>query len=118
MNWIDIASIVFVCVTANHLGLVRAIEETFEKELPIINCVKCFTYWVVLIYLSFATRDIIASLAISFLASYSAIWLELFEGYLDTLYIRIYGKIYSDSENDTASADPNDDNSGSTVSEL
>jgi hypothetical protein len=28
--WIDIASIVFVCVTANHLGLIKAIEEELE----------------------------------------------------------------------------------------
>ena len=31
MNWIDIASIVFVCVTMNHLGLIKAIEEGDSK---------------------------------------------------------------------------------------
>ena len=59
MEWGDIAGIVFACVTANHLGLVKAIEDTFEKELPIINCVKCFSFWSVLVYMAFATHEVI-----------------------------------------------------------
>ena len=105
MEWNDIAGIVFICVTANHLGLVKAIEDTFEKELPIINCVKCSSYWSVLIYLVFTTHEIISSLAVSFLAGYSAIWLELLEGYIDTLYMKLYGKIITTDGNDTASPD-------------
>ena len=97
-NWIDIASIVFVCVTANHLGLVKAIEEQYDHELPIINCVKCFSFWSVLTYMVFATHNPITSLAVSFLASYTAIWLELLEGYLDKFYISIYEKIFGTTE--------------------
>lgn len=93
MEWSVIASIIFSCVTANHLGLVKAFEEVFERELPIINCVKCFTFWSVLIYSVIVTHDYIMSLAISFLASYVGIWLELLEGYIDTLYLKLYGKI-------------------------
>lgn len=37
-------------------------------------------------------------LAISSLASYAAIWLELFEGYIDTLYKKLYDKIYSTTD--------------------
>lgn len=94
MNWIDVASIVFVCVTMNHLGLVSAIEETIGRELPVVNCVKCSSYWAVLLYTVFATHDLIASLAASFLAGYSAIWLELAEGMIDKLYMKLYDKIY------------------------
>ena len=92
--WIDIASIVFVCVTANHLGLIKAIEEELERELPILNCCKCFTFWVTLPYTLIVTRSPFTSLAISFLCSYLAIWLELLEGYVDVLYNKLYGKIY------------------------
>lgn len=113
--WIDIAGIVFICVTMNHLGLVKAIEETFDKELPIVNCPKCSTFWVALFYTLFVTRDVIASLAISFLAGYSAIWLELAEGYIDTLYVKLYGKIYKGSDN-TDSASPDNGNSSGSVS--
>ena len=100
MEWTDIAGIVFACVTANHLGLVKAIEETYERELPVINCVKCLTFWSVLVYMVFATRDVITSLAISFLASYTALWLELLEGFIDFLYLRIYEKIYQSATDD------------------
>lgn len=92
--WIDIASIVFVCVTANHLGLIKAIEEELERELPILNCCKCFSFWVTLPYTLIVTHSPFTSLAISFLCSYLAIWLELLEGYVDVFYNKFYGKIY------------------------
>lgn len=114
MNWIDIASIVFVCVTMNHLGLVKAIECVLAKELPILNCVKCSTMWCVLFYSVLTTRRILEPIAISFLCSYFAIWLELFEGYIDTLYMKLYEKIYPNTDNDTlTSADFDGDSAGS-----
>ena len=93
--WIDIAAIVFISVTMNHLGLVKAIEETLHRELKIINCPKCLTWWSSLVYSMITSCEPIPSLAISFLASYSAIWLELFEGMIDKLYDKIYDKIFS-----------------------
>ena len=101
MYWIDIAGIVFVCVTMNHLGLIGELEEILG-ELPIINCPKCSTFWCSLVYglwgMFNGCGDIITSLAISFFASYTAIWLELFEGYVDTLYNKIYDKILSTAD--------------------
>ena len=116
MNWIDIVSVVFVCVTANHLGLVKAIEGVFKREIPIANCIKCSTFWAVLAYTIISSRDIFTSLAISFLASYTAIWLELLEGYIDTLYLKLYGKIIATSNNDTSATDSNGGNTAGTVS--
>ena len=98
MNWLDIASLVFVAVTVNHLGLVKAIEDITNRELRIVNCPKCFSFWSVLAYSIITSRDIITSLAVSFLASYVAIWLELFEGIIDFLYNKVYGKIYSTTD--------------------
>lgn len=118
MNWIDIASIVFVCVTANHLGLVKAIEEKFEKELPIINCCKCFSFWATFIYTIFVTHGLITSLAVSFLASYSAIWLELLEGFIDTLYLKLYGKITEADNDNEATTSADDGNTAGTMPEL
>lgn len=115
MNWIDIASIVFVCVTMNHLGLVKAIEGVIGWELPILNCVKCSTWWCTLIYTSAMTEQILLPLAISFLASYIAIWLELIEGYIDRLYMILYEKIYR-NEADTLTAADFDDNTDGSVS--
>ena len=100
MNWIDIAGIVFVCVTMNHLGLITAIEGVIKYQLPILNCPKCLTCWSVLAYMVITAQDIITSLAVSFLASYIALWLELFEGYIDTIYNKVYEKIYTTSGDD------------------
>lgn len=114
--WIDIASIVFVCVTMNHLGLVKAIESVIGKELPILDCVKCSTMWCVLFYSFFATREVVTSLAISFLCSYLAIWFELVEGYIDTLYLRLYEKIIARGEDYTLTSDDFEDSADSTMS--
>ena len=96
MEWIDIASIVFVCVTMNHLGLIGKLEEIWG-EFPILNCPKCSTFWCTLCFGLWGIRSfygVISVLAISFLASYVAVWLELLEGYIDTLYLKLYDKIY------------------------
>jgi len=118
MEWIDIACIVFVCVTVSHLGLVGAIEDMMGRNLPVINCPKCLTFWVTLAYGcdTIATNGtLIMVLAISFLCSYLAIWLELFEGYIDTLYLKLYGKICTTSD-DTPATDTDGGNTTSTVS--
>ena len=127
MNWIDIACIVFVCVTSIHLGLVGRITEVLKLDLrkfEILTCPKCLTWWCTMFYgfTEFTVAEQIAFcifvkvLAISFLASYSAIWLELFEGYVDTLYMKLYEKIYPNSDNDTPAADADSSHSAGTVS--
>lgn len=119
MGWVDIASIVFVCVTANHLGLIEAIQTITKcKQLPIVSCVKCFTFWSVLAYnlWSVGFSDIPCNLAVSFLASYLALWLELIEGFVDKLYMKCYEKIYPDSGYDTLTAADFDDDSDCAVS--
>lgn len=96
MEWMDVACIVFTCVTMNHLGLIGKIEEIMG-ELPILNCPKCSTFWCTLCYGLWGMESfygVLPTLAISFLASYMAIWLELLEGYTDTLYAKLYDKIY------------------------
>lgn len=114
--WIDIASIVFVCVTMNHLGLVAAIESATKRELPIVNCPKCLTFWSVLAYLIVLPDSLPfwEGLGVGFLSSYLAIWLELLEGYIDTLYLKLYEKIYqSTADHKTAAGSSSSDSAGS-----
>lgn len=118
MTWIDIASIVFVCVTANHLGLVKAIEDTIHRELRIFNCPKCFSFWGVLAYSIITSCETIPSLAISFLCSYLATWLELLEGYIDTLYTKLYETIYPNTSDNEASADGDKGDTTGTMSNM
>lgn len=120
---LDIVSIVFVAVTMNHLGLVGKIEGIMGFQIPILNCPKCLSCWCTVIYLTgimgFTEIPQIPSvLAISFLSSYLAIWLELLEGYIDTLYMKLYGKITSAYTDDADSSDAEDGDSGGSMSEL
>lgn len=121
MEWLDVASIVFVCVTANHLGLIGKIEEIYGEELPVVNCPKCASCWLTLLYgllgIKGKYEEIPFLLATSFLASYAALWFELFEAYIDSLYMKLYGKIYETSDH-TPAADADTGNSAGSVPKL
>lgn len=97
MYWKDIACIVFVCVTVNHLGLIAAIKTVTRcNRLWVLDCPKCLTFWCVFVHLM--TRPYSPpfweGLGVGFICAYLAIWLELAEGIIDHLYNYIYGKIY------------------------
>lgn len=113
IDWKDIALLTLSCVLVNHMGLISAIEEVIKRKLIIVNCVKCLTFWSVLIFCLFNSSFWIESVAISFFSSYLAIWLELFFGYIDICYEKIYNKIYKDSETATATDSDNKDTSHS-----
>ena len=98
MNPWDIAGIVFACTAANHLGLIQAVETVVRRRVPIVSCVKCFSFWAVLCYCLVGGLSVITSLAISFLCAWSAIWLDLLMGIIDHLYIFIYEQIYSTAD--------------------
>ena len=116
---ITFAGILFVCVAANHLGLIEAVEKVIGCSLPVVGCAKCLTFWVTLGYgcYDIATYGTIGVLAIAFLNAWLAVWLELGMGVVDKLYMKCYDTIYA-TEDDTGTADPNDGNSAGTVSEL
>lgn len=120
MIWTDIASIIFVCVTANHLGLIEEIERVMGIRIPIIDCPKCGSFWLTMGYLveelDFSgIQQIPMMLAISFTASYMALWMELVEGYIDTLYLKFYEKIYGTTA-DTSASDAEQGDTQGTVS--
>lgn len=101
MCWIDIALLMLSCVLANHMGLISAVEKLIGHDLPVLNCVKCSTFWFVLLLCLINKFGIIASCAISFLASYVAIWLELLFGIVDKCYEKVYNKTYKDTADAT-----------------
>lgn len=105
MTWNEVVMIWFSCVAANHLGLVAAIEETIEHSLPIMNCPKCLTFWALMGYGMFAHENIFVTTATSFLFAYLASWLELGMGFIDTLYMMLYEKIYPDKTDNATAAD-------------
>ena len=96
MNFLDIAGIVFVCTAANHIGPIPDVEAFLRRKLPIVGCIKCLTFWSVLVYELWCVgfSDIPTVLAISFLCAWASIWLDLFMGIIDHLYLIIYEQIY------------------------
>ena len=98
MEWGGIAWIVVICTSMNHMGLVAAAERTLRRPLPVVNCTKCLTCWSVFGYQLAEGCSPLPSLAVSFLAAYAAVWLELLMGIIDTLYNRIYEEIYEDTD--------------------
>lgn len=118
--WLDIVSILFVCVAANHLGLVEAIEKVSGRKLSIVNCPKCFSFWCTLAYCLWETKahHITSVLAISFLNAYLALWLELGMGFIDYIYNKVYETIYESAADNTPATDPDADNSAGSMPEL
>lgn len=117
MNVLDIAGIVFACTAANHLGLIQAVQAVTRcNQLPIVSCVKCFSFWAVLAYCVGCCADIATAieeaprmLAISFLSAWAAIWLDLGMGFIDYLYMKAYGKIYTTADDTDANEAGADD---------
>jgi len=104
--WTDIAAIVFASTAVNHLGLIKAVEGIIKREIPIVNCPRCLTFWGVLAYGGLSGDGLAAAnpsalpwlLATAFLCSYLAIWLELLMYSIDTLYNRIYDTLNDNNQ--------------------
>lgn len=93
----------FVCTAVNHLGLVAAAERVIRHSLPILNCVKCCTFWAVLVYGAGCwltdsgqrtTDQLVVVLAVALLSALAARWLELAMGGIDILYNKVYDTFY------------------------
>lgn len=109
MELCDVTAIIFSSVAANHLGLVAAAERAVRHELPIVNCPKCLSFWIVLIYGIYhcggiATWATFSAFGLAFLSAWAAIWLELIMGFIDQLYYSIYDKIYPTANSTDANA--------------
>ena len=116
MNFWDIAGIVFACTAANHLGLIPAIESFIKRRIPVVGCIKCLTFWSVLVYgiaeansSFFTLHSSFTLLAISFLSAWASIWLDLFMGIIDYLYIKVYESFYPTTDKTDTDALSSDD---------
>lgn len=96
---IDVAMLVFTAVMINHLGLIEAVEEIIKHDIPIVNCCKCLSFWLVLAYMIFNGYGVINSIATSFLCAWAATWFELLFGIIDYYYMRIYENFYTKTTN-------------------
>lgn len=91
---IDIVSIVLSIVLFEQMGLCEAIEKTIGYKFKIISCVRCFSFWSVLLYGIIARFGIIRAISIAFISSFGGVWLQLLFGFLIFAYNNLYSKIY------------------------
>ena len=98
--------ILFICVSAVHMGLTDAISKALSKalgeEVHVLGCAKCMTFWCVLAWCALKGAGIVESLAIAFALAYAALWLDLLMGAADTLYMKIYERIINPQDADTS----------------
>ena len=87
--------IVFACVAINHLGLVANIESIVKRRIPVLNCPKCLSCWMVLAYQLLIGTAIIPAIALALLSAWAATWLHLLMAIIDTFYNRIYDTIFT-----------------------
>lgn len=61
-------------------------------DVPVIGCVKCLTFWLVLIWSVATGMNALQAIALSFALAYCAVWLDLLMGFADNQYLRFYAK--------------------------
>ena len=103
------------CVLFIQMGLSHAIQERIGIRSEILSCPRCCTFWSVLVYMLCSGSGFILSVAVSFLSSYSALWLSLIYDALAKLYNSFYEAITEttdtapDSETSADDAEAADD---------
>lgn len=102
---INAIMVMLICTLANHMGLVSAIEERVGFKLLVLDCVKCSVFWTTLAAGVFSERAVLIPAVMAFIYSYLALWLELLLCWVDSLYLKCYGKIVSNTGPDTSAAD-------------
>ena len=79
------------CCLFIHLGLGKAICKTLRIRFVLFKCVKCLTFWSMITYtLLFTPFQWELCLAISFIASYLSLWVELALNKLARVYEKHY----------------------------
>lgn len=97
---LGMVSIFISCVLFIHMGLGEAICDTLHIDFILFRCVKCLTFWSMLIFsVIFTELQWPVCIAVSFLASYAALWTDLALSKIAKIYDNEYEKIL-DSERD------------------
>ena len=83
------------CTLFVNMGLSDAIQETLGFHFKILSCVKCFTFWCILLYLTIRGAQFYEVVSASFILSYLALWLDLGLSALNKIYNESYQQILS-----------------------
>ena len=102
---LEAALITVSCVLFVQMGLADAIQDTLQCHLRIASCPKCLTMWTNLAYFLFTGHGFLLSVATSFIASYTALWLALVCDALSLLYNYLYDTITTETDADATPAE-------------
>ena len=83
----SIILILITCVLFIHIGLGDTICDIIGFDFILFRCVKCITFWSILVYCFFVNQwGIVVSLSTSFICAYLSLWLDLLLSKLAVLY--------------------------------
>lgn len=71
-----VACVLICCVLFIHLGMGETICNIIKRDVTLLQCTKCLTFWSVLCYSLFHT-DVLTSITTAFVTAYIALWAEL-----------------------------------------
>ena len=105
-----VGCVVLCCVLFVHMGLGDAVCKTIRRNLFLFHCVKCLTFWTTLVYtLVFTDYVLVECLAIAFVMSYVALWVDLLFAKISVWYEKWYESVVAKtSKRDTTNGDKED----------
>ena len=115
---------VFVsCVLFIHLGLGEAIERTLRVRFVLLRCVKCSTFWSMLVYSLIHSFPLENALCLSFVSAYAALWADIPLAKLANLYEKLNKDLDAEESTHPSATPRTEENQGdegqeSPVSEL
>lgn len=87
MSWIEIAAVAMVvAVVASHTGFAT---EAWKVAGKVVRCVRCTSFWLVLISLCLYGCPPPVAVVLSFVCSYLALWIDLLMGAAALKYERL-----------------------------
>lgn len=103
---IEAALITVSCVLFVQMGLADAFQEAMRIRSRIVSCQKCLSFWVCLAWTIIHGYGLVVSVAVSFIASYCALWLSLLYDCLALIYNQLYEQITQTNDTSTDAERP------------
>ena len=104
---------VFVsCVLFIHLGLGEAVERTLRIRIVLLSCVKCLTFWSMLVYSLIHSFPLESALCLSFVSAYASLWADIPLAKLAALYEKLNKDLDAEESAHSSAAPRTEENQG------
>ena len=92
---VETTLLAIACVLFVNMGLSDALQDFFGLHIAVLSCVKCLTFWCILVYLICVGARFYQVVSVSFIYSYLALWLDIGLSALNKIYNEQYKQILS-----------------------